>query len=197
MKIGQKKSVGFHPLSMGLKSLAVATVASTIPFLPAQALSTFSLSYLTVQGTGSLNGSMTIDTSDPNAKTAVTGGPFPSWFHNLKLTYSDGVSTYNYDKSNYSELYWIPNNPGTVNWVSDLVPQFLDINFGPIIPNSNALVSAQGNFRLMSTSPDINQYELSSVNAPGPLPLFGAAGAFCWSRQIRRRQRRAVQHSSF
>jgi len=185
-------------LSLGLKSLAMAAVASTFPLLPAKALSTFSLSYLTVGGVGSLSGSMTIDTSDPNAQNPLVGGSFPTWFHDLKLTYFDGTSTYNYDKSNYSELYWNPNNPGTVNWLSDLAPQFVDINFGPeITSNPNTLVSAQSNFKLMGDVTYTNQYELTNVNAPGPLPLLGAAGAYGWSRQLRRRQRVASQNSGF
>lgn len=189
-----KRSSLTRLLSTGFKSLAVATVASTIPFLPAKALSTYSLSYLTVGGAGSLSGSMTIDTSDPNAQNTLVGGSFPSWFHDLKLTYFDGTTTYNYDKSNYSELYWSPNNPGTVNWQLDLAPQFADINFGPEISlNTNALVSALSNFKLMGDITYTNQYELTNVNVPGPLPFFGAAVAFSWSRQLRRRQRGASQ----
>lgn len=40
------------------------------------------------------------------------------------------------------------------------------------------------------TATDRRQYAIASTPAPGPLPLFGAAAAFGWSRRLRQRSPR-------
>jgi hypothetical protein len=183
-----QKKFSLNISGVGLTSITLASALSAFMTSPA---TTYKLNYSTVSGTGSLTGSITIDTMDPAAKNSHTAAPIPAWVQDISLAYDDGMMTYNYTKSDYTQFWWIPNNPGTVNWLSDLVSQFQDINFGPI--TLSTLVGAQGNPLLMSDASNMNQYQLNPV--PGPLPIFGALGVYGWSRQLRQRQRTAQRKS--
>jgi hypothetical protein len=186
-----QKKFSLNISGVGLTSITLASALSAFITSPAEAATTYKLNYSTVSGTGSLTGSITIDTMDPAAQNSHTAAPIPAWVQDISLAYDDGMMTYNYTKSDYTQFWWIPNNPGTVNWLSDLVSQFQDINFGPI--TFSTLVGAQGNPLLMSDATNMNQYQLNPV--PGPLPIFGALGVYGWSRQLRQRQRTAQRKS--
>jgi hypothetical protein len=96
--------------------------------------------------------------------------------------------------ADFSGLFvWFPTTLGTVDFTADLVPQFLDINFnlGPF--SASDIFTVRENL-----SPELTSFTLTSAvpakspsAVPGPLPLFGAAGAFAWSRRLRRRVRSA------
>jgi hypothetical protein len=77
--------------------------------------------------TSTLVGQMTIDTSDPGASSELGFAALPSWVQTLDFTYTAGGTPTTYTRSDFDQIAWDPD--GAVDWNSDLVPQFSDINF--------------------------------------------------------------------
>jgi len=151
-----------------------------------QAVTTYDLAFSTFFGSGSLQGTLTIDETDPQAKQEIVSG-IPSFMVNLSLKQTEGTSISDYSLANYVSVFWQPKTPGVVDFSVDLVPQFSQINFVANVPGPPsacdpwALCSAQSGFSLTSAIPQ------APTAVPAPAPLFGAAAAFGARRRLRRR----------
>lgn len=176
--------------------VAVATATSLVvgctlafPSLATAASYTrYNLKYARTAGVGSLSGYIELDNTAAAALNTYVGSPFPGWVGGLSLSYDNGTTTSTYQKSDFDSFWWMPNNP-SVNWGADLVNQFLDINFGhQVEPTSYPAITNYAQKMMSSLDPYTNQYKLTNATVvPSPLPVLGAAGAFTWSRRLRRR----------
>ena len=186
---------------LAVRSLVASTVFAGCFSLPSQAatFTRYNLNFNTISGTGALNGFIDVDTSSPSATSSSVGTAFPSWIGDLALNLTTGSGTTTYTKSNFDSFWWQPNNPGSVVWNGNLVPQFLNINFGHADPDAVGITLTALASSLIGSPNEDNKYELVSFfeAAPGPLPLLGVGSAFAFSRKLRRRQRKAIKlHSN-
>ena len=186
---------------LAMRSFVASAVFASCFGLPSQAVpfTRYNLNFNTISGTGTLNGFIDVDTSSPSATSSSVGNAFPSWIGDLTLNLTTGSGTTTYTKSNFDSFWWQPNNTGSVVWNSNLVPQFLNINFGHVNPDAPGITLTALASSLIGSPDEINKYELVSFfeAAPGPLPLLGVGSAFAFSRQLRRRQRKAIKlHSN-
>ena len=153
---------------------AVASVALTIP-LSAQVI-TYDLTYSS-GGSSTLVGQATVDTSDPGASAStLPGSGLPSWLQALTFTYNSGGTMNTYSRSDFTGIVWTPS--GSVNWSSDLVPQFGDINFfgsqlNGVDPFVLAHVPSGDQFTLTSMTPVPEPWHYSLVAAFGVLAFAG------------------------
>jgi hypothetical protein len=173
--------------AMGL-SVAMVSCSAAFAFhaVPAWSLTTYNLTFSSKYGgsSNSLSGSLTIDETNPAASLEVSG-PLPSWFKSLSLTLTEGTSTQLFSASDFDLIIWEPASG--VDFSTDLVPQFYDLNFNreeSVVYtgcDSFTWCSVQDKYVLTSAIPQ------APVAAPAPLPVFGALGAFAWSRRLRQR----------
>ena len=150
----------------------------------ANALTTYSLNYSS-SGSSSLSGSLTIDETQAPT-TDSFGGGLPSWLTNIEFTNTvSGVST-TYPKSDYFFYNWNPKS-SSIDFNSDLVPQFNNINFSTGGGAPSAAPSANG-FFTMGATPNPDTYTLTSATpVPAPLPLLGLGAAAAFSRKLKQR----------
>lgn len=184
----RNNAASLQAFTMRLLPLLLAAPAAVLALASsAQALTTYNLSYTTQIGSQSLQGTLTIDETDPAAQqTSVSG--IPSFLKSLSLVVSDGSSATNFSLADYDTFVWDPVSPNSVNFAADLVPQFQEINFinFSTFPALNGcdtflLCTTDSSFELTSAVPQ------APAAVPAPLSLFGAAAAFHTSRRLRRR----------
>ena len=150
-----------------------------------KALVTHSLNYTTDPGdTGTLSGSITIDetsvTYGNNVSDGQTPSGLPDWVISLSLDWDPGSgegTAGTFTKSDYTFMRFVAIDSSSVDYNSDLVPQFTKISF--IGVTGDEPTGGSGFEMNMSGQ----EYQLTST--PGPLPLAGFGFLFAYKRKIK------------
>ena len=153
--------------------------------LDANALVTHSLNYTTNSGSsGTLSGSITIDESSAQFGSFLNNsGSLPSWVTSLTITYDDGGGgdpEATFDESDFAAINFAKKSGVTVDFFSDLKPQFDDISFIRDVvgkPSAGSSAFVMGYLE--------NEYTLAST--PGPVPFLGFLSFLAFSRKIKDR----------
>lgn len=121
---------------------------------------------------------VTISTTSYNASASVfqlpPAGQMP-WWGDEALASDFALEVFNQLGAGWSANYGpVFAHGATVSQVLGIAQSLTDINDQiDVTPSTNATVS----------------YAIATAPVPGPLPLFGAAAAFGWSRRLRQRIR--------
>ena len=151
--------------------------------LESKALVTHSLNYTPATGnTGTLSGSITFDETSVQYGTNLNDGSgnLPTWVTSLSLSWNPGAGSGTagtFDKSDYMSMRFVAKDSSSVNYNSDLVPQFNKISF----------IGKTGDEPTGGSAFEMNmegqEYNLTST--PGPLPLVGFGFLFTYKRKIK------------
>jgi hypothetical protein len=177
------RSFSLHfPLSIAAVGLAISLQAT-----PAQAITTWDWSFTNLSGSRSGSGTFTTADVVPTANTTYdilglsgTYSHSGTTYDILGLSSSAGAdNTFRWDGTPSSSI--ISNGNGIVFTTSGgiSVKIYSISGLGPINGTRSSL---NGNLYILSGSTLQPQQPV-----PGPLPLFGAAAAYSWSRRLRRR----------
>lgn len=163
--------------------LVVIGFFMTINCLDSKAVVTHSLNYTTDEGdTGSLSGTITIDESNVTYGSNVNDGSgnLPTWITSLTLNWDPGAgpgSAATFNKSDFMAIRFVATDSSSVNFNSNLVPQFTQISF----------LGKTGNEPTGGAGFEMNylgqEYQLTST--PGPLPLLGFGFLIRYKRKIK------------
>jgi len=178
-----------------LKPAAFLTLGASAIFgcSAAKALTTYSL-YYSSTSSNSLSGSLTID-ENLASTTSFYNSP-PSWLTALSLTQTVAGASTTYQLSDYGIFRWAPNS-SSIDFNSDLVPQFTDINFFRSNPGSSA-PSGVGRFQMSPPSSSERFTMTSATPVPGPLPILGLPAVLLYTRKLKKRikARREISSTS-
>jgi hypothetical protein len=100
---------------------------------------------------------------------------------------STGGSTFQWDGTNQSQLLSDFDGISFDTGSNNVSIYFSGSSFGPVDSTLTSFLGTDGSISSSSLSP-----ALAPSSVPSPLPLFGAAAAFGWSRQLRRRIKPSV-----
>jgi len=146
------------------------------------ALRTHPLSYERRNGTSeTLTGTLIID--DAGSITfgnfITDSGGLPSWINTLDMTYTDSSGTAtNYTKTDFAALRFV-KNVDSVNYTTDLVPQFTKIQF--IAAGDGPSGGGGTNFQM-----DMDEAEFELTATPSPLPLMAFLPFIYFVKKIKR-----------
>lgn len=160
----------------------------------ANALTTYNLNYSS-SGRSTLSGSLTIDQSQASVD-AFGASPIPSWVTSLALIETISGTPTTYSLSDYDVLFWQPISTSSINYSSNLVPQFQALTFDRSF-SGNAPVGS-GNFKFTSIS-SFDEYTLTSAtlaSVPSPLPILGIPSVLLFTRKLKARIRARREASS-
>ena len=163
--------------------LTALGLLASISCMESKALVTHSLNYTTDAGdTGTLSGSITIDETSVTYGNNVSDGSgnLPSWVQSLTLNWDPGSgpgTAGTFTKADYTFMRFVAIDSSSVDYNSDLVPQFTKISF----------IGVTGDEPTGGAGFEMNmlgqEYQLTST--PGPLPLAGFGFLFAYKRKIK------------
>jgi len=163
--LGTLNSATIEWLSSGSASLATG---------PAVAVGTFSFSF---------GGSVSVNTSSYSGYGnggGAGGAPFSTFSANIASTGTKKVFTQAQAGVGYDSLIWAAINgsaPYSVSFSSGSTSPIASMSYNNVLGQANIYTDATITY----------DYTPFATSVPGPTPLLGAAGAWRWSRRLRRR----------
>ena len=148
--------------------ITIFFLLSNFSFNEAKALVTMPLFYNRIAGTGTLEGTLTIDeTSVTFGNFEGTGSSLPSWVSSLTMTYDDGsggAPENTYTEDNFGFVRILKEEGTTVDFTQDLVPQLTDLVF---LGKTGSDPGSAGFF-----TQDVNTSEFTLTSTPAPIPFL-------------------------